>query len=483
MVPKTKQIFQIILLFQILFWGWSVSPILSANQKSVFSTSFEQGLIAEENKDYAKAYQCYLVDAKQGDPMAENKVGELLCSGQGVFQTKTADEFYKSFSDAAVWFKKAAAQGNAQAMFHLGSFCESGNRGMGQANIKEAKKWYRKAGVAGFPDAYCALGRLTDNYQERLEWYQKGDCCTQIGLGYLQGDFLPKDETEAKKWFQKGGEKGDLNAQRILENLIGPQHWSTDKPGDYELRMALYEYNQPGQNWGAIESHLETSQTEGNSAAAFYLAQYEAKLGIYKKRPGNPDCEAAIRLFQSTACSSGQPVGLGSGDYFSMLTEDKNCLSESQREEIVRYYQKTAQEGGLDAARVLGLAYESGVGVDKDLSLAEKYYSIAEAPGSKYENYRDDLRIRMNGQPVTLVGKIKCGYMAIGGETTGCLFTPSSPVTWGHNFVPSLEFDPKTSSDEFQQEAIYRVTGTLDWFNGVERRNRIVIRNAHLETP
>ncbi len=78
-----------------------------------------------------------------------NSLGAMYQQGQGV----AADA-----REAAKWYRAAAAQGNAAAMYNLGLLYEEG-RGVA-VNANEAIAWYRKAADLGNLEANRALERL-----------------------------------------------------------------------------------------------------------------------------------------------------------------------------------------------------------------------------------------------------------------------------------------------------------------------------------
>lgn len=89
--------------------------------------------------------------------------------------------------------KKAAEQGDAAAQYNLGLRYVDG-RGVAKDNA-EAAKWFRKAA-------------------------DQGNANGQFELGYMfeSGKGVAKDETEAAKWYQKAAAQGNTDAMRRLEN-------------------------------------------------------------------------------------------------------------------------------------------------------------------------------------------------------------------------------------------------------------------------
>ena len=75
-----------------------------------------------------------LAAAKAGNMSAENNLGELYETGQGVA---------RNFSRAAYWYRQAARQGFAPAQFNLGRLYADG-RGVEQSDC-EALRWFQKA--------------------------------------------------------------------------------------------------------------------------------------------------------------------------------------------------------------------------------------------------------------------------------------------------------------------------------------------------
>ena len=98
---------------------------------------------AWDRANFATSLSIWLPKAKEGDPQAQNYVGEIFEKGLGV----TPD-----FKTAHDWYAKAAEQSYAPAQINLGQLYE---RGLGvETNIVEAMNWYRKA--SGLEDLHIA---------------------------------------------------------------------------------------------------------------------------------------------------------------------------------------------------------------------------------------------------------------------------------------------------------------------------------------
>jgi hypothetical protein len=78
-----------------------------------------------------------------------NNLGSLYFFGHGVAQ---------DYGQARQWFEKAAAAGNADAMFNLGFMYEHG-QGVALDSI-QARQWYVKAAAGGNASAKASLEGL-----------------------------------------------------------------------------------------------------------------------------------------------------------------------------------------------------------------------------------------------------------------------------------------------------------------------------------
>ena len=117
----------------------------------------------------------------------------------------------KNLSEAAVWYRKAAEQGHADAQNSLGSMYQFGE-GVPQDNAK-AVRWYQKAMDQGLGEAYTNLGYMYDgglgvkqDKQKAVKLYLTGaekgslNAMLNLGVSYWKGEGVSKDLVEAYKW-------------------------------------------------------------------------------------------------------------------------------------------------------------------------------------------------------------------------------------------------------------------------------------------
>ncbi|MBT2971029.1 MAG: hypothetical protein B6D72_16845 [gamma proteobacterium symbiont of Ctena orbiculata] len=90
--------------------------------------------VAYDRADYRTSLHVWLPQAQEGDPVAQNYVGEIYEKGLGI---------QPDYTTAAAWYRKAAGQGNARARINLGFLHE---KGFGvKKDLAQALNWYRKA--------------------------------------------------------------------------------------------------------------------------------------------------------------------------------------------------------------------------------------------------------------------------------------------------------------------------------------------------
>ncbi len=108
-------------------------------------------------------------------------------------------------------YRKAAAQGDADAQWHVGIIYEHGYADVAQDYTK-AVEWYRKAAEQGHPQAQCDLGfcyhfgrGVEQNYAQAAEWFIKS-----AEQGYAKAQFLLADYCEHGRGVEQDSEMAAL---------------------------------------------------------------------------------------------------------------------------------------------------------------------------------------------------------------------------------------------------------------------------------
>ncbi len=171
--------------------------------------------------------------ATQGDQEAQYKLGALYYSG--------GDDIKQDYSQAALWYRRAAQQGNADAQYSLGNMFLMGE-GIGQDD-NQAAQWYALAAEQGHSSAQHNLENLqkTQVSNQQVAVIEESTSSGQLislddesrdkpivaiedngnaeyekGLAYAFGDGVPQNDRTAFNLFYEAAEKGHILAQYKL---------------------------------------------------------------------------------------------------------------------------------------------------------------------------------------------------------------------------------------------------------------------------
>ncbi len=303
---------------------WEPMAILTRTLLAVFvvvclalpaRADFDKGNKAFQRGDYATALTELLPLAKQGDPKAQQILGEMYANGLGVDQ---------DYAAALKWDQLSAEQDFAPAMADLGDLYYYGN-GVPEDQA-EALKWYKKGADKGDPAAEYAYGLIfhdgsagqKQDFGTAFNWFLRaaaqGDAEAINMVGYMHdsGEGMPEDPKEAYRWYRKAAEKG------------------------YDIS----EYN-----LGVMYQSGRGVDKDPAEAARWYRKAADQ---------GDADSEAALGYLYE------QGLGL-----------------KSDIAEAVHWYREAARQGSSRALNNLGVLSEDGTGVSRSLVTAYCLYAMA----------------------------------------------------------------------------------------------------------
>lgn len=142
--------------------------------------------------DYKRAVSLLRPLADRGDSIAQLKLGLLHYYGYGVPEDEYA---------AVQWLQRSAAQGNLDAMYHIGNiltFAANTAKLSADADV-DAVKWYFEAARAGHSDAQYALG-----------------------LMFLAGKGVVQSQDEGVGWIRRAAALGHREAQSFVSGIDAP---------------------------------------------------------------------------------------------------------------------------------------------------------------------------------------------------------------------------------------------------------------------
>lgn len=155
----------------------------------VAAQTLDDALRAINEGRHAQAVQLLTPLANGNNAYAQLRLGMLHYYGQG---TKEDEQL------AIHWWTKAAAQGNAEAMFQIANAYLFGSQ-VARSVLdpdREAAIWYFQAASAGHADAQYYLGLL-----------------------FLAGKGVIDSHEEAARWFRKAADQGHAEARKALGNV------------------------------------------------------------------------------------------------------------------------------------------------------------------------------------------------------------------------------------------------------------------------
>ena len=187
-----------------------------------------------------------------------------LTSAGIVFGAKPNATSVTNIVEAAVWTRKAAEGGNAQAQYQMGMFCLDG---IGVAkNVPEAVSWIRRAADAGHTPAQCQMGLfymngLGVNFDEdkAVEWLEKAaaqnHAQAQYNLGIYYARFFDKKAClQAVKWLNEAAKQDYADAQYNLAKLyLNPHHPTSCEPTAGNRAIQLFRR-------AAAQGHADTKK-------------------------------------------------------------------------------------------------------------------------------------------------------------------------------------------------------------------------------
>lgn len=185
------------------------------------------------------------------------------------------------------------------------------------------------------------------NYQEAIKWYTRAaengylDAQSELGFMYLNGEGTVVNKIEAVKWLKMAGEKGDALAQQTLGYLY--------KNGD-----------------GVPRDEKEAQKWFKEAAPKYY--NYAKEL----MKSGNPQC---VNFFSTVVEMNVFPYYIWSQFHLGTIYYYGNSGQTTDYSRAYKYFKDAAEKGNRQALYYVGLCYEYGRGVPKNMSKAKEYYS------------------------------------------------------------------------------------------------------------
>ena len=375
--------------------------ITSSNQQQSVSTpnetmkeQVELALKFYDEKNYEQAEKWFRLAAERGSSLAQFRLGFIYDQGQGV---------PKDYLEAIKWYQKAADQGEKYAQYNLGNMYADG-KGTSK-DYKKAFEWYEKSAEQNVPQAQVSVGwyymngfgNLSESemdYKKAIDWNQKGanngdpEGFNNLGWLYENGFGVDKDLAKASELYKTAvtqGIKNDVAAGRIDEaksrlskvNALikaNAAQEQQDETIDAEAQIKLANDFYSKKNYKEAIVWYRKAADQGNIAGEYNLGiLYEKGLGLktdlsqaihwYQKAANQNDKDAVTHLTNAQIKLAGQ------------LYQAKNY------KEAVSLYRRLAEQGNSVGQYNLGILYEKGLGVSRDIDQAKAWFQKAAYQG------------------------------------------------------------------------------------------------------
>jgi len=293
-------------------------------------------------QDGANGLRYLQAAARLGDGYAEDYLGQLAESGL------TGDP---SSSEAYMHYLKASEMGSAWGAYNVARMHE---RGIGvYKNPSEALRWYMKVASMQGPD-------LPDQWSDlRSEAGAITGVNFRIGDMYADGNGVPKDMSEAERWYQRGVDMASAGARA---GWLG---------ADVYLANAYLQSKGVPLDYGEAMYRMKNAAEHGNRQAQVILGS------MYRDGQGTPQDYGEAMYWYRKAADRGSAVAewMIGRLYFDGKGVIRNFT------EAATWFRKAAGEGLPAAQWDLGMLYYCGYGVSKDLATARAWLQKAAARG------------------------------------------------------------------------------------------------------
>ena len=352
---------------------------------------------SEENWTPTLSYQDIIAKAQSGSPYFQGLLGIYLRAGEagsavnldlsrqwsrvshqknhpfGLYNLanlsmhkgdfELATQYYQ---DAALRLERLASSGDAVSLFCMGEI----DFQVIPTNIPRAVEHFRKSAELGFPLAQATLGSLClkglkiPGYDIRkgidlLSTAARSRSLSarfNLGMAYYNGDGVPKNVSQASRWFRLAVKQNFSEAQYTLGILLIEGDESLPKEEEEGLRL------------------LKLAAEQGHPAAEEQL--YKRGIGKHLPKAVIPVGQNAV-INSNTSRLNDDQLLKQARNYYAGAGVTQNY------ERALELFSPLANKGNAEAARFLGLMFLTGRGCEKDIPKAENWLRQASNAGDK----------------------------------------------------------------------------------------------------
>lgn len=320
----------------------SISSFLSQEAQMAILSNFN-GLKKKKQKELFE--EINEASKKCNDPGALNILAALYLKGIGVEpdQEKALDLLYQ-----------AAQQGSVEAMDNLGNFC---NSNLGGKDLSAAFAWWQQAAEKGFASSQAKVAlyyKDQGDYSQAMSWARKaaeqnnGDGEQLLGTIYNRGYGVDVDYNEAFKWYKRAAEHGNARAQSdVAVCYANGEGVEKDEQQMFYWYRKSAEQDDPIGLRGMYLCYANGEGVEKNQSMALNYLMLAAERG-------EVSCQHDL------------------GNYYHSINDIDNAIL---------WFTKVAEKGFARSQNELGLFYNNGTKVAKDMIKAVHWFEEAAAQG------------------------------------------------------------------------------------------------------
>lgn len=301
----------------------------------------------------------------------ENKDNDLYLQLMGEIYENGGEKIERNIPKAIEYYTKSFEQGRKGSAENLGNIYKNGNDDI-EKDIKKAIDWYNKGVEGNSTSCMLQLARIylsEDTLYKDLHSESKAidmikkaakhgdsDAYKWLGKLYQYGEYLPKDDNKAFKYYEKSYKLNSPN-------------------GAFFLGFAYIDGIGCEKN---VERGIEVWKKGaelGSGAAAYNLYCYYSYGGGFTNDKSVSDKNLA-KYYLFKAAKLGDDYGcLALGRKYFTGTE----FVEKNERQAFTYIKIAADAGIVDASALVAYMYENAIGCDKDVNEAKKYRDKAKA--------------------------------------------------------------------------------------------------------
>ncbi len=191
----------------------------ASQQYALAAYTLAKVLDEKDPKHPSKAFEWFMVAAKQGHTEAAYYVGLYYQNGKGVEQ---------NISEAIKWYEKAAVKDDRDALYHLAMILIK----LDDKDWNTIHELLTKAAKQDHPNAAYNLAVMYQkgdgveiNVEQSIYWYEKAanngmpNALYNLGMIYYEGRLVEKDEQKARELWQQAANRGFDPAVKLIQSI------------------------------------------------------------------------------------------------------------------------------------------------------------------------------------------------------------------------------------------------------------------------